>query len=195
MRTRLPGVARAVLRPALLLTALLACHGADRPTFGPEHRVRTGNVFYFGLGAEPESIDPGLCYDSPGFEIERNLFEGLLRYDPRTLRGVPGIASSWDVSEDGLTWLFHLRDTTWSDGRPVTAGDFEYAWKRVLDPANAAQYSALLWDIRGAKAYYEGKGPASAVGVRAVDDRTLEVILDHPVPWLRDMLAFGPFAP
>ncbi len=181
---------------ALLLLLAAACAAEDRPTFGPAKRPRTENRLYFGGGAEPESIDPGLAYDSAGIELARNLFEGLTRYDPRTLRPLPGVAARWDVDEAGRTWRFHLRpDARWSDGTDVTARDFVWAWRRVLDPANGAQYASLLWAIEGAKAFAQGQGPASAVGVRAIDERTLEVRLERPIPWFLELLAFPTFHP
>lgn len=183
----------ALLVPLLLATA---CLSQERPTFGPTKRPRSENRLYFGGGAEPASIDPGLAYDSPGIELARNLFEGLTRYDPRTLRPLPGVAERWEVSEDGRRWRFFLRaDARWSDGADVTARDFVWAWRRVLDPANAAQYASLLWSIEGAKDFAEGRAPASALGVRALDARLLEVRLERPVPWLLELLAFPTFHP
>lgn len=179
-----------------LLALLVGCVRDDRPTFGPATRPRTDDTFVFGCGAEPESIDPGLAYDSPGIEIARNLFEGLTRYHPQTLEPLPGVAESWEASEDGRRFLFRLRaDARWSNGRPVVAEDFVYAWRRVLDPQTGAQYAALFWEIEGARAFASGKGPAEALGVRALDDRTLEVRLERPVPWFLELLAFPPFAP
>lgn len=185
---------RKVSSALLLCTALLlgACT-KERATFGPETRRKSGNVLYLGGGAEPESIDPGKAYDSPGIAVSRQLFEGLMRYHPETLEPLPGMAERWEMSEDGLRYVFHLREARWSDGTQVTAHDFEYAWKRVLDPTTAAQYSALMWDVAGGKAYNMGQGSRDAVGVRALDDRTFEVRLDRPIPWLLDLLSFAPF--
>lgn len=186
---------RFTLSIVLLLLGLAACE-KEGATFGPAERIHRDNTYWFGGGAEPESIDPGLAYDSPGLELARNLFEGLTRYDPQTLAPLPGVAASWEKSEDGTHYLFHLRpDAKWSNGRPVVASDFVYAWRRVLDPATAAQYAALLWDIKGAKAFADGKGKAEDLGIRAPDDRTFEVELERPVPWFLDLTAFAPFAP
>lgn len=180
----------------LALAVPIAACKKEGETFGPATRRLQENVLHFGGGAEPESIDPGLAYDSPGFTISRNLFEGLTRYHPETLDPLPGVATSWEASEDGKTWLFHLRkDASWSNGRPVTAEDFVYAWRRVLDPATAAQYAALLWDIAGAKAFAEGRGKVEDVGVRALDPHTLEVRLERPIPWFLNLTSFGPFSP
>lgn len=187
-----------LLTPLLLLALSLAAASCTKSgdTFGPSARKMKGNVFYLGGGSEPESIDPGKTYDSPGFEVARNIFEGLMRYHPETLRPLPGVAERWEMDEDEVHYRFHLREgARWSDGKPVTAHDFEYAWKRVLDPTTGAQYAAMLWDIKGGKAFNLGRGSADDVGVRAVDDRTLEVELERPIPWFLDLLAFGPFCP
>jgi len=183
-----------ILLAACVVLVMACTRGGE--TFGPPKRARTGNTFYVGGGAEPESIDPGKTYDAPGFMVSRNLFEGLMRPDPVTLAPLPGVASSYEESDDGKRFVFHLRpDARWSDGAPVTAHDFEWSWKRVLDPATAAQYAGLLWDLKNGKAYAEGRAPADAVGVRAKDDRTLLVELERAVPWFVDLLTFGPFQP
>ena len=168
----------------------------ESSTFGPAQRARDGNVFYLGGGSEPESIDPGKAYDSPGLGVTRNIFEGLMRYDPRTLDPLPGVAASYEKSEDGTHYLFLLRrEARWSDGSPVTAHDFEWSWKRVLRPETAAQYAALLWDLKNGRAFAEGRVPEEAVGVKALDDHTLEVTLERPIPWFLEVLSFGPFTP
>ncbi len=159
----------------------------------PRHPPRT---LFFNNGAEPQTIDPGLVWDSPGNEIVRQLFEGLTRYDAKTLRPEPGMAERWKVSEDGLTWTFHLRDAVWSDGRPVTAADFAYAWTRVLDPLTAAQYANMLWVIKNGEAFTNGKlrDPAQ-LGIRALDPKTLVVTLQYPAPYFLELLAYSPFMP
>ncbi|WP_050724886.1 peptide ABC transporter substrate-binding protein [Vulgatibacter incomptus] len=185
-----------LLLSCLSIALLLPSCKRDGATYGPASRPRHENVFYLGGGAEPESIDPGKAYDSPGFNVSRNLFEGLMRYDPRTLKPLPGVADRYEESEDGKHFLFHLRpDAKWSNGRPVTAADFEWSWKRVLAPETGAQYAALLWDLEGGKAFADGIGPADAVGLKALDDRTLEVKLERPIPWFVELLSFGPFTP
>src|SRR5690606_20502342 len=161
----------------LCISLLAAACAQERSTFGPEKRRKEGKVLYLGGGSEPESIDPGKSYDGPGLDVARELFEGLTRYHPETLDPIPGLAERWEVDEDGRRYRFHLRDAQWSDGRPITAHDFEWSWKRVLDPRTAAQYAALFWDIEGGKDFNMGRGSAEAVGVRALDDHTLEIHL------------------
>ena len=101
---------------------------------------------------------------------------------------IPGAATSWSVAPDGKTWTFHLRDHLWSDGRNVTAQDFVFAWQRLLDPKTGAAYAYNLWVVKNAHAISEGKLPPSALGVRAADDRTLVVELEHPAAYLPELL-------
>ncbi len=189
---------RAFLFATLLL--LVAC--ADKKgkevggyfgTLSPKHDP---NTLFFSNGAEPQSIDPGIVWDSPGNLITRELFEGLTRYHPETLEPIPGMAEKWERSEDGLTWTFHLREASWTDGTPVTARQFVDAWTRVLDPVTGAQYANMLWVLKNGEAFNNGKlkDPAQ-VGVRAVDDKTLEVQLEYPAPYFLHLTPYSPFFP
>ncbi len=114
------------------------------------------------------------------------LFEPLTKLDAKTSLPVPDLASSWDVSPDGKVYTFHLRpNARWSDGNPVTAGDFVYAYHRMLTPAFGALYSYMLWPMRNAEAFNSGKiTDFSQVGIKALDDVTLEVTLEKPTPYL-----------
>jgi ABC-type oligopeptide transport system substrate-binding subunit len=143
-----------------------------------------------------QTLDPGLARGQPEHRVILSIFEGLTTYDPKTCEARPGAAETWDVSPDGLTYTFHLRDAKWSDGKPVTAHDFVYAWTRVLNPATPTDYSHLLYFVKGAEAYHTKKaaGPAS-VAVRAKDDRTLVVELEHPTPFFPEVCAFYVAAP
>ena len=101
-----------------------------------------------------------------------HLFSGLVDLSPE-LDVVPDVARSWEVLEGGYKYLFHLRDDVrWSDGRPVTAADFAYAWKRVLDPATGSPNATLLYDIKGARAFHQGERGRQDVGVQALDEVT-----------------------
>ncbi len=116
-------------------------------------------------GGEPKSIDPNVITGQPGGRIALALFEGLTRYDPETLAPIPGVAKSWEVSEDGRRYTFHLRrEALWSDGAPVTAQDFIFSWRRMLDPAVAAQYAYMLYPIEGARALNTFDAHAEALG-------------------------------
>jgi oligopeptide transport system substrate-binding protein len=108
----------------------------------------------FVNGVEPDTLDPGLLTGQPGGRIVTALFEGLTRPEASSLRAAPGVATSWEISDDGLRYTFHLRDDSpWSDGTPVTAADFVYSWRRLLDPKLGAEYAYMLHSVRGARAF------------------------------------------
>jgi len=153
----------------------------------------TEQVLRWNLGSEPKTIDPQLNSANDGGNVITNTFEGLVR----EINGetVPAMAESWEVSDDGLTYTFHLRDANWSDGKPVTAHDFEFAWKRALDPEVASEYAFQLFYIKGGQDYYEGKGSRDDVAVKAIDDKTLEVTLVAPTAYFIDLTAFYTYMP
>lgn len=146
------------------------------------------------VGSEPPSIDPALATDTTSGAIINNVFEGLTTRDAEG-NPQPGMAESWEVSEDGLTYTFTLRDANWSNGDPVTANDFEYAWKRVLDPATGAQYASIMFVVEGAEAYNSGEGDVDSVGVTVVDEKTLEVQLALPSPYFEELIMHYTFMP
>lgn len=153
-----------------------------------------GNVLKWNLGSDPKTIDPGLCSANDGGNIINQTFEGLMRKDATGLK--PAAAESYTVSPDGKTYTFKIRkDAKWSDGKALTAQDFEYAWKRVLDPKNAAEYSFQMYYIKGAQPYYEGKGKLEEVAIKATDDKTLVVELNAPTPYFLDLTGFYTFMP
>lgn len=147
-------------------------------------------------GAEPESLDPAIITGQPEGRIVNSLFEGLTRLD-RQGRSGPGVAESWTISPDARTYTFHLRpDARWSDGSPVTAPDFVASWRRTLTPATAASYNYQLFYVKNAKPFADGKiTDFSQVGVRALDDRTLEVTLENPTPFFLELCATPPLHP
>ncbi|HYC02114.1 MAG TPA: peptide ABC transporter substrate-binding protein [Azospirillaceae bacterium] len=137
-------------------------------------------VLRLGNGPDPETLDPQRAQSVSDANLAMNLFEGLVTLDA-TGRAVPGVAERWTVSPDGLLWTFTLRpDASWSDGSPVTAGDFVFAWRRLLDPASRAAAADMLFPVRDAEAVFRGRKPPSELGVRAADARTLEVALERP---------------
>ncbi|GJL79077.1 MAG: peptide ABC transporter substrate-binding protein [Nitrospinaceae bacterium] len=141
--------------------------------------------------AEPPTLDWTLATDSVSFNILTNLMEGLTQYTA-DLEAVPAVAKRWEFSENGRVITYYLRDDVfWSDGKPVTAGDFEYSWKRLLNPATAAQYAYFLFDIENAAEYNSGKITDSArVGVRALSPTVLEVKLKKPVVYFPSITTF-----
>ena len=174
-----------MLRPLAILFVLCTvapgCGEAERPA-----------DFRF-LNTEPETIDPGRVGDQAGGRIVANLFEGLTVRQPPTLAPGPGLATRWSVSPDALVWTFHLRPSTWSDGTPVTAHDFVWSWRRVLDPATASKSAQLLFPILGARAFNAGE--SDQLGVVALDDHTLVVQLETPTPYFADLTASPPLVP
>jgi oligopeptide transport system substrate-binding protein len=144
-------------------------------------------TLYRGNGAEPGTLDPVLAGGNWEDNIIGDMLVGLMTYDAHA-RPIPGMAVSWTTSPDGLTWTFKLRHAQWSDGTPVTAHDFVFAWRRILDPKTAASYAYFLYLFKNAKAVNEGKLPPGALGVTALDDHTLRVTLAHPAPYLLQML-------
>lgn len=158
--------------------------------------VGSNNEFIVGNGAEPQSLDPAKIQGVPEHRINLSLFEGLVGYDPKTATAIPGVAESWEISEDGTVYTFHLRKTEWSDGTPITAQTFVDSWRRMLAPETAAQYAYMITMIvKGAEEYNTGKADASAVAVKAVDDMTFEVQLTGPAPYALDMMAHYAFNP
>ena len=112
-----------------------------------------------------------------------NLYEGLANYDPKDASPVPAAAERWELSPDGRTWTFHLRPATWSNGDPVTARDFVFAWRRVVDPDTLTTYAHRMFLIRNAREIARREKKPEELGVKAVDDRTLAVELVHPAPY------------
>jgi oligopeptide transport system substrate-binding protein len=147
-------------------------------------------------GAEPESIDPAIVTGQLETRICYALFEGLLHFD-RFGKPQPGIAESWDLSHEGKTYTFHLRaNAKWSNGDPVTADDFAQSWKRALLPETASEYAYLLYHVRNAQSFNEGKlNDFSQVGIVALDEKTLRVNLEAPVPYFLDLCSFATFLP
>jgi oligopeptide transport system substrate-binding protein len=139
-----------------------------------------------GNAAEPQDLDPDVIYAYTDSRIAYTLFQGLTWLDPRTNTAVPAVATSWDVTPDGLVYVFHMRpETRWSNGDPVTAEDFVYSFRRILTPDFAATYSYMLWPIKNAEAYNEGKvTDFTKVGVKALGPHTLQVTLEQPTPYL-----------
>lgn len=138
-------------------------------------------------------LDPAMVKETQRALILQQLFGGLVRLGP-DLELLPDLARSWEVLDQGRRYLFHLRrDAHWSDGAPVTAGDFEFAWKRVLDPAIGSPNANDLFDVKGAFSYHLGKSSSDGVGIAALDDFTLQVELDRVSPYFPNML-FDEFA-
>jgi oligopeptide transport system substrate-binding protein len=151
MRSTL-GSDRSWLALALALAATACARGAEGyyGTTEPKHGL---DEIWTNMSSEPEYIDPGKCSDSAGGMVISNIFAALIEPHPQTLEPLPGIAERWEISPDGRRYTFYLRQSRWSDGVPLTAADFEYAWKRVLDPATGSKYGTYLYPLRHAEAF------------------------------------------
>lgn len=147
-------------------------------------------------GSEPELLDPALITAQPSSRIAYALFEGLTVFGPDA-EVRPGVASSWELSEDGLVYTFFLRpEACWSNGDPVTSADFMYAWRRALLPETGSEYASQFFPIVHAEAFNSGKiSDFSQVGVRAPDAHKLVVRLESPTPYFPDLCAFATFLP
>lgn len=143
--------------------------------------------------SEPPSMHPQLATDSTSSAILKQLYEGLTTYKDGEV--IAGAAEDWEISEDGLVYTFKLRDAKWSNGDAVTAEDFEYAWKFALNPENASEYASILYPIKGAESYNLGEGTAEEVGIKVVDEKTLEVTLENPTPYFLELTAFKTYFP
>ncbi|NGX15633.1 peptide ABC transporter substrate-binding protein [Wenzhouxiangella sp. XN24] len=145
-------------------------------------------VLHRGNGAEPQSLDPHKSEGVPESNLQRDLYEGLTN-DSGVAGLEPGAASSWEISEDGLVYVFKMReDGRWSNGDPVTAHDFVYGLRRSVDPATLSNYSIMLRPILNAEQIIAGELPPEALGVRAIDDMTLEIRLNGPTPYFLGVL-------
>lgn len=176
--------------------AFTAFAGGQQDDQAPAAAMAEPVVFTFNNGAEPESLDPAVIEGVPEHNIYMCLFEGLVSYDPESLGPVPGVAESWDVSEDGITWTFNIRkDAAWSDGVAINAQTFVDSWLRFMSPETAATYAYLpAMVIKGAAEYNAGEAGADSVGIRAVDEYTFQFDLVGPAPYVLGMLPHYAFS-
>lgn len=174
----------------LLLTS---CSRRETPV---DVGLSTGTL-HIGNGAEPGTLDPHLVDAYNDMRILAALFEGLCAIAERTSEAVPAAAERWESTPDGLTWTFHLRaGLQWSNGDPLTAGDFVSSWRRALSPQLASPYAYFLYPIRNGEAFNAGKvtDPA-ALGLAAPDDRTVVITLERPTPYLPLLVANAAWYP
>lgn len=162
-----------------------------------EEEEKEGKVLYLNNGIEPTSLNPSIGFDQVSWDPLNNLMEGLTRLDEDSTAQA-GVAEDWDISDDGLTYTFHLRENgNWSNGDPVVAEDFVYAWKLMLDPETIPPSPAafLAYFIEGAEDFNSGDGSADDVALKAIDDKTLEVVLENPTGFFLDLLTNPAFFP
>ncbi|MGH8501732.1 MAG: peptide ABC transporter substrate-binding protein [Gammaproteobacteria bacterium] len=180
---------------ALTLTvaafAMIFVNGCDAPRPAanqPEVTAMGETVLRKGNGAEPQTLDPHRAQGVPEANILRDLYEGLVSEAPDGSL-VPGAAARWEVSPDGKVYTFHLRrNAHWSNGAPLTAGDFVYSLRRSVDPATGSSYAAILSPIRNAVAIINGERPPEALGVQAMGRHSLKITLESPTPYFLGLL-------
>jgi oligopeptide transport system substrate-binding protein len=185
-------------RPLLALAAILV-FGLSLSACQPQRPQRAlcpagQRCLEYGNGGDPLTLDPQLATTVNEAAILRELFEGLYADGPDGAP-VPGLAASQEVSADGLVWTFHLKPWRWSDGVPVTADDFVFAYRHMLDPKLGSSYAYLLYVLKNAQAVNAGKAPVETVGAEALDPQTLRLTLEHPAPFLPQILKHQAFFP
>ncbi|TYR75970.1 peptide ABC transporter substrate-binding protein [Rossellomorea vietnamensis] len=176
----------------LLVTApfISACSGGeDAAGSGEVSQEITVNA-----SSEPPSLDPALATDTTSGWIIEHTFEGLYTNDENG-EVVPALAEDVEISEDKKTYTFTLRDAKWSNGDPITANDFEYSWKRTLNPETGSSFAFYLYYLKGAEEYNKDDGSAEDVGVKALDEKTLQVELKSPTGFFEKLLAFWSYYP
>ncbi|MCF2638702.1 peptide ABC transporter substrate-binding protein [Fusobacterium varium] len=187
-----------ILSTLFILGTLSGCGGSKEAATitEPKSEPVKSNVVTIANEIELSSMDTSLATDGTSFEAIAAVTEGLYQLDAAG-NTIPGMALKEEVSEDGKTHIFTIRDAKWSDGKPVTANDFVFSWRRLADPNTASEYSYMVEvaGIKNAGAVTKGEKPTSELGVTAVDDKTLKVELDYPVPFLNQLVAFPPFYP
>lgn len=170
--------------------------GGDESQAPAESAADRGNSMVYAIDAEPETLDPGMCNYNKSSAILLNLFNGLYRFSDDGSNVEPAMAESHTVSDDGLVYTFTLREgLKWSDGSALTAADFEYSWKRELDAELASPAAWNLFDILNAEEYNNGECSADEVGIKALDDKTLEVTLKNPTAYFISLTASANWSP
>ncbi len=174
-----------VLRYFLALIFFIIVSCSNKTSFD------TSNTLRLNISVEPPTLDWTLSTDSTSFHVITNIMDGLTQFDSN-LNPVPAIAKKWVISNNGKRYTFYLRDDIfWTDGVSVSAYDFEYSWKRLLEPATAAEYAYFLYDINNAQEYNSGKTKDfSIVGIKAVDKYTLVIDLKKPTPYFPSITTF-----
>lgn len=184
---------KAIARFLSISLSVVMLHEVQAVNYKPS----ANQILNLGNGAEPRELDPALATGEPEGNILDNIFEGLASLDNKTLEPTPGVAESWTISKDGKTYTFKIRkDAKWSDGKSLTAHDFVWSWTRTLMPMTASEYAYQLYYIKNGEAFNKGKiKDASTLGVKAIDDHTLEVVLDHPTPFFLKLTSFRTLYP
>ena len=172
------------------LSLLLSLTGCDTNT-----KIKGDNDISAHIGGNIKTIDPSLCTDSDGMTFISQCFEGLMTVDYNS-ELVCGQAKTYHVSDDGLTYTFTLKNNIkWSDGKDVTAHDFVYSWKRLVDPKTGSQYNYLLDMVKNANDIMNGRMNPDGLGIKALSDTTLQVYLEYPCSYFIEICSFPSTVP
>jgi oligopeptide transport system substrate-binding protein len=179
--------------PLLLLFYTTSCE-KEKENLSSKVLKKESPMLKICFATEIQSLDPRLSVDHPSEHAIQMLFEGLMSHSAQG-ELITAIAERYDISEDQKTYTFHLRNALWSNGDPVTAYDFEYAWKKVIDPSFKGSGLQNFYPIKNVQAFIQGKKPLEEVGIRCLDERTLVVELEHPTPYFLEVTAMSCFSP
>ena len=171
---------------SLVLCSLAVGGCSSHQKLQPRHALR------LNLGAEPQSLDPRLARDTSSLAVSKMLFDGLTRVNKEGIAEL-ALAQSVEVSEDLTRYCFILKEAYWSNAEPITAHDFVYTWGKTLDPAFPSDTAFHLYVLKNGKDVKEGKAGNLQLGVRAIDEKRLEIQLEHPTPYFLELLASPPF--
>lgn len=190
-RKKLLKIALIVSSLSLVVSSLAGCGDSE----ANKPKTQREQTIVYNLAVDPKSIDPAKNNAVDGATVLSNAFEGLMRIDNND-KIVNGVAEKYEMSKDGLSYTFTLRkDAKWSDGKAVTAQDFEYAWKRALKKETAAEYAYQLYYIKNGQKYNKSQVTEDQVGVKAENDTTLKVTLESPTSYFLDLMAFPTYFP
>ncbi len=162
-----------------------------------KEKAKEGVSFKISLGSEPSSLDPQLAEDNVASKMIDTMFRGLITGDPNTGGNRPGLAKSWNISPDGTVYTFTLREKiTWSDGVAITAEGIRQSYLRILNKETGSKYVEMVKStIKNGQKYFDEQVSDSEVGIRAIDEKTLEITLESPKPYFIDMLVHQSFIP
>lgn len=183
-----------LLASACVIGALGGCTTPKTSVDGKKENTESGdNILRYSATSDPPTLDPQLINSIPSMTVCYHIFDGLMRNEEGVLK--PGVAESYEMSDDGLTYTFHLRESYWNDGEPVTAQDFLYGFQRLEDPKTASEYAFIGMIIKNAAQVNTGEMEVSKLGVSAPDDKTFVVELEHPASYFLFMLSNASFMP
>ncbi|PKK40382.1 Oligopeptide ABC transporter, periplasmic oligopeptide-binding protein OppA [Clostridiaceae bacterium JG1575] len=197
MKKRLLNATALACALTLGVTLFAGCKTGGSESSKDGNKPKDKTTVRYNLGADPKTLDPALNTAVDGATVLQNLYVGLMKTDEKE-QPVPGVAQSYEISADKLTYTFKLRDSKWSDGKPVTAEQFKYAWLRALDPKTQpvpAEYAYQMFYIKNGEKFYKGQAKPEEVGIEVPDAKTIRVTLEAPCPYFLALTAFPTYFP